>query len=67
MVQWVACLLYKHEDLRLNPQHPQNVGVLTLVCNSSVGETNESQGPAGKAGSITQWLKVLPLWLKKRV
>lgn len=40
MVQWVRCLLSRHEDLSLDLQHPREKLVMEVqTCNPNTGET----------------------------
>lgn len=41
MVQWVRCLLSRHEDLSLDLQHPHEKLVMEVHSNPSTGETRD--------------------------
>lgn len=45
--QWVACLLYKHKDLSLSPQDPQNVDVRHLSVTLVLGRQTNPRGLLG--------------------
>lgn len=44
MASWVKCLLYKHEDVSLDPQHPhKKTGVVVCASIPSAGRGGDKQ------------------------
>lgn len=56
--RWIKCLLYKQDDLNLDPQHPHKPGTVMLKSNSSTGvQGGQRQGGSLKlAGHPVYWI-----------
>jgi hypothetical protein len=55
---WIKCLLYKQEDLNLDPQYPHKPGTVVHKSNSSTGvEGGQRQGGSRRlAGHLVYWI-----------